>query len=113
MGEKTVDMTKGSILPKMIRFALPVLLGMLFQRIYNFVDVYIVGRYLGDEALAAVSIAGGAMYLLFSIMMGLTTGVSVVVSQYYDGPDDIMVAGMRKKRQKPLFLLSMWRLYLR
>ena len=42
MGEKTVDMTKGSILPKMIRFALPVLLGMLFQRIYNFVDVYIV-----------------------------------------------------------------------
>lgn len=46
MGEKTVDMTKGSILPKMIRFALPVLLGMLFQRIYNFVDVYIVGRYL-------------------------------------------------------------------
>ena len=62
MGEKTVDMTKGSILPKMIRFALPVLLGMLFQRIYNFVDVYIVGRYLGDEALAAVSIAGGAMY---------------------------------------------------
>lgn len=38
MGEKTVDMTKGSILPKMIRFALPVLLGMLFQRIYNFVD---------------------------------------------------------------------------
>ena len=49
MGEKTVDMTKGSILPKMIRFALPVLLGMLFQRIYNFVDVYIVGRYLGDR----------------------------------------------------------------
>ena len=88
MGEKTVDMTKGSILPKMIRFALPVLLGMLFQRIYNFVDVYIVGRYLGDEALAAVSIAGGAMYLLFSIMMGLTTGVSVVVSQYYGGGDD-------------------------
>ena len=73
MGEKTVDMTKGSILPKMIRFALPVLLGMLFQRIYNFVDVYIVGRYLGDEALAAVSIAGGAMYLLFFD---------------YDGPDD-------------------------
>lgn len=83
MGEKTVDMTRGSILPKMIRFALPVLLGMLFQRIYNFVDVYIVGRYLGDEALAAVSIAGVAMYLLFSIMMGLTTGVGVVISQYY------------------------------
>ncbi|MBO5372210.1 MAG: MATE family efflux transporter [Lachnospiraceae bacterium] len=83
MNEKVVDMTQGSILPKMIRFALPVLLGMVFQRIYNFADVYIVGKYLGDESLAAVSIAGSGMYLLLSLMMGLTTGVSVVISQYY------------------------------
>ena len=83
MGEKAVDMTEGRILPQMVRFGLPVLLGMLFQRIYNFVDVYIVGRYLGDNALAAVSIAGTAMYLLASVMMGLTTGVSVVIPRYY------------------------------
>ena len=51
MNEKTMDMTKGSIMPKLIRFALPVLLGMLFQRIYNFADVYIVGKFLGDDAL--------------------------------------------------------------
>ncbi len=76
-------MTQGAILPQMIRFALPVLFGMLFQRIYNFADAYIVGKYLGDEPLAAVSIAGTAMYLLHSLMMGLTTGVSVVISQYY------------------------------
>ena len=81
--QNTVDMTQGSILPKLVRFALPVLLGMLFQRIYNFADVYIVGRFLGDAPLAAVSIAGSPVYLLFSIMMGLTTGVSVVISQYY------------------------------
>lgn len=73
MGGKTVDMTKGSILPKMIRFALPVLLGMLFQRIYNFVDVYIVGRYLGDEALAR------AQYRRWGY-------VSAVFD--YDGPDN-------------------------
>ena len=83
MREKVVDMTQGSILPKLVRFGIPVLLGMLFQRIYNFVDVYIVGKYLGDEALAAVSIAGSAMYLLHSVMIGVTTGVSVVISQYY------------------------------
>lgn len=83
MKEKVVDMTKGPIMSQMIRFALPVLFGMLCQRIYNFADVYIVGRYLGDEPLAAVSIAGTAMYLLLSVMMGLTTGVSVVISQYY------------------------------
>lgn len=83
MNEKVVDMTQGTIMPKMIRFALPVLLGMLCQRVYNFADVYIVGRYLGDSALASVSIAGTAMYLLMSLMMGITTGVSVVISQYY------------------------------
>lgn len=83
MRENVVDMTQGSIMPKIIRFALPVLLGMLCQRIYNFADVYIVGKYLGDDALASVSIAGTAMYLLISVMMGMTTGVSVVISQYY------------------------------
>ncbi|MBR2942458.1 MAG: MATE family efflux transporter, partial [Clostridia bacterium] len=61
MKGNVVDMTQGSILPKMVRFGLPVLLGMLFQRIYNFADVYIVGRYLGDAPLASVSIAGSAV----------------------------------------------------
>ena len=83
MKEKVVDMTQGAILPKLVRFAIPVLFGMLFQRIYNFVDVYIVGKYLGDAALGAVSIAGTTMYLLHSVMLGVTTGVSVVMSQYY------------------------------
>ena len=78
-----MDMTQGSIMPKLVRFALPVLMGLVFQRIYNFVDVYIVGRYLGDEALAAVSIAGSGMYLIMSLMMGVTTGVSIVIAQYY------------------------------
>ena len=87
MKKNVMDMTRGPIMPQLVKFATPVLLGMLFQRIYNFVDVYIVGRYLGDEALAAVSIAGSAMYLLMSLMMGLTTGVSVVISQYYGAGD--------------------------
>ena len=83
MNEKVVDMTQGKIIPQMVRFAIPILFGMLCQRIYNFADVFIVGHYLGDEPLAAVSIAGSAVYLLMSIMLGLTTGVSVVISQYY------------------------------
>ncbi|MBS6195950.1 MAG: MATE family efflux transporter [Clostridiales bacterium] len=83
MKEKTVDMTQGPILSKMIVFAVPVLIGMLCQRIYNFADAYIVGKYLGDDALAAVSIAGTGMYLLFSVMIGLTSGIGVVIAQYY------------------------------
>lgn len=83
--KKVTDMTRGPVLKQMTVFALPVLFGMLCQRIYNFADTYIVGRYLGDEALAAVSISGTAMYLLFSVMMGVTTGISVVISQFYGG----------------------------
>ena len=81
--EAVMDMTKGPILKEMTVFGLPILLGLLCQRIYNFADTYIVGRFLGDEALAAVSISGTAMYMMFSIMLGVTTGVSVVISQFY------------------------------
>lgn len=80
---RVMDMTRGPVIKQMTLFALPVLFGMLCQRVYNFADTYIVGRFLGDEALAAVSIAGIAMYMLFSIMMGVTTGISVVISQFY------------------------------
>lgn len=87
MRENAIDMTRGPIMPQLVRFGLPILLGMLFQRIYNFADVFIVGHFLGDAALAAVSISGVATYLLFSLMMGLTTGVSVVISQYFGAGD--------------------------
>ena len=88
MKKNVTDMTHGAIMPQLVKFGMPVLLGMLFQRIYNFVDVFIVGHYLGDEALAAVSIAGSGMYLLMSLMMGLTTGVSIVISQYYGAGEE-------------------------
>ncbi len=81
--DKVTDMTHGPVFSQMTRFALPVLFGMLCQRLYNFADTYIVGHFLGDEALAAVSIAGTATYMMFSIIMGVTTGVGVVVSQFY------------------------------
>ena len=86
--EVTVDMTTGSIAPQILRFAMPVLLGLIFQRIYNFADSYIVGRYLGDNALAAVSVAGVGMYLMLSLVIGLTTGVTVVMSQYYGAKNE-------------------------
>lgn len=75
-------MTRGPVFSQMARFALPVLFGMLCQRLYNFADTYIVGHFLGDEALAAVSIAGTATYMLFSIIMGVTTGAGIVISQF-------------------------------
>lgn len=81
-------MTQGRIAPQILTFAMPVLLGLIFQRIYNFADSYIVGRYLGDNALAAVSVAGVGMYFIFSLIIGLTTGVTVVMSQYYGAKNE-------------------------
>jgi len=80
---KEMDMTRGPVLSQMTRFAIPVLFGMVFQKIYNFADAYIVGHYLGDEALAAVSICGTVMFMLFSINAGISTGVGVVISQFF------------------------------
>lgn len=81
--KKEMDMTRGPVLSQMTRFAIPVLFGMVFQKIYNFADAYIVGHYLGDEALAAVSICGTIMFMLFSINVGISTGVGVVISQFF------------------------------
>ena len=81
--KKVMDMTRGPVLSQMTKFAVPVLFGMVFQKIYNFADAYIVGHYLGDEALAAVSICGTVMFMLFSINAGISTGVGVVISQFF------------------------------
>ncbi len=80
---KEMDMTKGPVLRQLTQFAVPVLFGMVFQKIYNFADAYIVGHYLGDEALAAVSISGIVMFMLLSINTGVTTGVGVIISQFF------------------------------
>lgn len=98
--EKAVDMTQGAILPQLIKFMLPVFLGLICQRVYNFADCYIVGRYLGDNALSAVSISGTATYLLMSLMIGLTTGVSVVMSQNF--------GAKRMDRVKDTFISSVY-----
>ena len=83
-----VDMTQGSVIRHLLKFAWPVFIGCLCQRLYNFVDAYIVGRYLGDISLSAVSVAGIATYLYTSLAMGVTTGVSVVMAQYFGAGDE-------------------------
>ena len=80
MHSTTLDMTKGSPWKLIAGFALPVLLSQIFQQLYNTADTLIVGRYLGDEALAAVSSSGPLIFLLISFFEGLTMGASVTIS---------------------------------
>lgn len=78
-----VDMTQGRPLNVIFSFALPLLMGNLFNQLYNVVDTAIVGRALGADALAAVGSTGNVNACLFLLLAGLATGVSVIVSQYW------------------------------
>ena len=80
---KDVDMTQGNITKHIISFALPLLIGNIFQQLYNTVDTWVVGRYVSNEAYAAVGTLGPAVNMLIGFFMGLSSGAGVVISQYY------------------------------
>lgn len=80
---KDVDMTQGSIFRHIILFALPLLAGNIFQQMYNMVDTWVVGRFVSNEAYAAVGSVGPIINMLVGFFMGLSSGAGVVISQYY------------------------------
>ena len=75
-------MTSGSIYPKIVRFALPVFWGQLFQQLYNIVDAAVVGNFVGLKALAAVSSTNSLTQLFVGLFVGIFIGASVVISKY-------------------------------
>ena len=81
--KRDVDMTEGNILRHIISFAAPLLVGNLFQQLYNMVDTWVVGRYVSNEAYAAVGTVGPIVNMLIGFFMGLSSGAGVVISQYY------------------------------
>ena len=80
---KDVDMTQGDITRHIVLFALPLLAGNLFQQMYNMVDTWVVGRFVSNEAYAAVGTAGPIINMLIGFFMGLSSGAGVVISQFY------------------------------
>ncbi len=80
-------MTDGPIARQLIAFAFPLLLGNLFQQLYNTADSLIVGNFLGSEALAAVSSSSNLIFLLVGFFNGLSMGAGVVIGRYYGARD--------------------------
>lgn len=78
-----VDMTKGSPWQKIVTFTVPMLIGNIAQQLYNTVDSIVVGRYVGDNALAAVGSAGPILNLLLVLFIGISVGAGIMVSQYF------------------------------
>ena len=85
-------LTKGSIRRKIIGFAIPIFIGYLFQQLYNTADSLIVGNYLGENALAAVSSNGAFTYLFIGFFMGFATGAGVVIARHIGANDPVQTS---------------------
>ena len=83
----TKDMTQGSPLKLLLAFAVPLMLGSLFQQFYNLADTIIVGRFVGVEALAAVGSVGGLNYLVLGFVNGIACGFSIPISWTFGAHD--------------------------
>lgn len=77
------DMTKGHPLKLILSFAVPMLIGNIFQQVYNFVDAAVVGKFVGFQALAAVGATGTIISVMICLMMGLTSGAGIIIAQCF------------------------------
>ncbi len=93
---QTIDFTQGGILKKLTLFAVPIVLAELLQNLYNTADALVVGNFVGDKALAAVSVCTAISQLVVGFFNGMSIGASVVVSRYFGaGRHERMSASMR------------------
>lgn len=102
-GARTLDMTSGTIWRKLLRFSFPLMVENLFQLLYNTADTMIVGRCIGDEAIAAIGATTQIVHFLTYIFLGLATGGTVVIAQHYGAKNHPAV----KRDISNLFLLAL------
>ena len=88
MEKETNLMTEGVIWKQLLLFSIPLLVGNLFQQLYNTVDSIIVGNYVGSQALAAVGASTPIINLLVGFFMGIATGAGIIISQFYGAKDE-------------------------
>lgn len=88
MTKSSMNMTEGGIMKNLIYFAVPVLIGNIFQQIYNVADMAIIGNVLGDSALAAVGAAAPIYGLMIGFAGGLTNGFAVIIARYFGAGDE-------------------------
>ena len=82
-----IDLSEGRLLPKLIAFALPVMLSGILQLAFNAADLIVVGRFTGEVALAAVGSNGALVSLVVNVLIGLGTGASVLTARYFGAKD--------------------------
>ena len=88
MASRTLDMTKGSPYSLLLRFALPLMAGNVFQQLYTVVDTMVVGKTLGVTALAALGASDWLNWMMVATVQGLTQGFAVLMAQAFGAKDD-------------------------
>ncbi|MBE6888430.1 MAG: MATE family efflux transporter [Ruminococcaceae bacterium] len=97
------SMTEGNELSQILKFSVPLLVGNLFQQLYNIVDSAIVGKYLGSDKLAAVGATGSITYLFFTLCIGLATGAGILIAQRFGAQD---ISSVKKLITNSAYLLA-------
>lgn len=85
---REINMTQGGIFRHLLKFSIPLLAGNLFQQFYNMTDLWVVGNYVSDVAFSAVGTVSSVINMLIGAFTGLSSGVGVVISQYYGAKND-------------------------
>ena len=96
-------MTVGSPARHILKFTLPLLIGNLFQQLYNMVDSIVVGRFVSAHALAAVGACGSLNFLFFSLSSGLSVGIGIIAAQYFGANDEKQ---LKKTIANSIYVLS-------
>ena len=82
-----INMTAGNPVSLLIKFSIPMLIGNLFQQLYNLVDSVIVGQFVGSDALAAIGATGSATFMFFALCNGIGSGGGIITSQSFGKGD--------------------------
>ncbi len=82
-----IDMCNGPILGKLLQFALPLMLSSILQLLFNAADIVVVGRFAGDNSLAAVGSTSALVHLLCNLFIGLSVGANILASRFYGARD--------------------------
>lgn len=89
---KNIDLTEGKIWKQLLMFCIPIMLGTLFQQLYNAADVIVVGQFVGTDAIASVGGSSGIIVnLVVGLFVGLSSGVTVIISKFYGEKDDTKI----------------------
>lgn len=105
---KGIDLTKGKEAKVILKFAVPMMIGNIFQQLYNVVDAAVVGKFVGKEALSATGVSFPILFLLSSLSIGFAIGGTILISQFYGAKKELEIKKTAETLQILMFVASIF-----